>query len=289
MGQRAVYTVCFERQRPSGTNPKTNYYRKAISGLPNGVMSSTTKLSPSVSTAGNVSMAVINAGVGAENYEGTTAYFRPSNVTHQLTIQWSARRAQLVRACVTYTTSLMGSIQPNAMFWQAGFEPRAGSLTVSAFQLVKGEIATWACEYAAQAIDTRLVDYGLKLDAAYVRFTFLIRGLLDRAATAWSLRFVHDGAEMSMVNQLPFELTPEEGAFRYSYDFGVDVNARIWQYATMPTRAEMLREDELWRRATFRDKMSQARHEFTMQMEQQQLQQSQELTQHGVETAAGGL
>lgn len=289
MGQRAVYTVCFERQRPSGTNPKTNYYRKAISGLPNGVMSSTTKLSPSVSTAGNVSMAVINAGVGAENYEDTTAYFRPSNVTHQLTIQWSARRAQLVRACVTYTTSLMGSIQPNAMFWQAGFEPRAGSLTVSAFQLVKGEIATWACEYAAQAIDTRLVDYGLKLDAAYVRFTFLIRGLLDRAATAWSLRFVHDGAEMSMVNQLPFELTPEEGAFRYSYDFGVDVNARIWQYATMPTRAEMLREDELWRRAIFRDRMSQARHEFTMQMEQQQLQQLQELTQHGVETAAGRL
>lgn len=273
VGQRAVYSVCFERQRPSGTNPKTNYYRKAISGLPNGVLSSTTKLTPSVPTAGNVTMNVINAGAGAENYAGDTAYFRPSNVTHQLNVQWSARRAQLVRACVTYTTSLMGSVQPNAIFWQAGFEPRAGSLTVSAFQLVKGEIATWACQYAAQAIDTKLPEYGPKLDAAYVRFTFLIRGLLDRAATAWSLRFVHNGSEISMVEQLPFNLTPVEGVYDYSYDFSVDVNARIWQYATMPTRAELQHEDELWRRAAFRDKMNQARHEFTMQMAQQQSQQ----------------
>jgi len=273
VGQRAVYSVCFERQGPSGTNPKTNYYRKAISGLPNGVLSSTTKLTPSVPSAGNVSMNVINAGAGAENREETTAYFRPSNVTHQLNVQWSARRAQLVRACVTYTTSLMGSVQPNAIFYLPGFQPRAGSLTVSAFQLVKGEIATWACQYAAQAIDTKLPEYGPKLDAAYVRFTFLIRGLLDRAATAWSLRFVHDGSEISMVEQLPTNLTPIEGVYDYSYDFSVDVNARIWQYATMPTRAELQHEDELWRRAAFRDKMNQARHEFTMQMAQQQSRQ----------------
>lgn len=285
MGQRAVYSVCFERQRPSGTNPKTNYYRKAISGLPNGVLSSTTKLTPSVPSAGNVSMDVINNGVGAENYEGDTAYFRPSNVTHQLNVQWSARRAQLVRACVTYTTSLMGSVQPNAMFYQAGFQPRVGSLTVSAFQLVKGEIATWACQYAAQAIDSKLPEYGVKLDAAYIRFTFLIRGLLNRAATAWTLRFVHDGSEMSMVKQLPFNLTPAEGAFEYSYDYGVDVNARIWQYATMPTRADLQHEDELWRRAAFRDKMSQARHEFTMQIAQLQL--LQQPPEAGIESPSG--
>lgn len=286
VGQRAVYSVCFERQRPSGTNPKTYYYRKAISGLPNGVLSSTTKLTPSVPSAGNVSMNVINAGAGAENYEDTTAYFRPSNVTHQLNVQWSARRAQLVRACVTYTTSLMGSVQPNAIFYQAGFQPRAGSLTVSAFQLVKGEIATWACQYAAQAIDTKLPYYGPKLDAAYVRFTFLIRGLLDRAATAWTLRFVHDGSEISMVQQLPFNLTPVEGVYDYSYDFSVDVNARIWQYATMPTRAELQHEDELWRRAAFRDKMNQARHEFTMQMAQQQ--SLQQIPTAGAESPAEG-
>lgn len=209
-----------------------------------------------------MSAVVLDPGFYGQNIDeqDTTAQLRIGTATYQLTHLWNASRRSYVRACVNYTVGIMGSVRPGSIYG-TGSTPLVGALRVAAYQTVGSAISEWACEYTASAIDEVVPYAGQAFDSAYIRFTFIIRGLLKRAANSWILRFFHSNAEMGVLRTIPTQLQADPKAVVYDYgvNYTVELNTTVWQYSTTPTREIIQHRHNMQRRNALRNEIIIAR------------------------------
>lgn len=238
---------------------------------PNGVVSNTTKLVAPTSTGATMILDSIAAGVAGENSDDIDADIWINRAQDRLTAFWQARRRPVVTACVGYTVGIMGSVQAQRVTAvQGSFAASAGRLSVVATQTIQGVVAEWACEYTAQWVDLVTPPVGRRFDAAYARFVFTIRGVLDRAATQWSLLFSHDDASMCGNYTMPSDLRPEDHVYSFGYNKTVDVTTRVWRYTTPPSRQLVELEESTVKRRVLRDAMRTSKQNFVAEWDERE-------------------